>query len=211
MKNSRTMTTSKRRTAVTQHEMKPRRRRQALVTLAACLMFSAATAAAGATAPPTAGVIHDDFSDGNFTDKPSWTVDSGRFEVRGGELVFGPDKDTKIHLDIRDHPNLLGNVWTDEPTGNFWGKDMEGRFKAFLDYKSKANRIAPNLRVFINDVPWIDPPATPWWTKWNTAGDVSCHDNYPVKHSAQTRSISAIADTVGLAVKVNDQKKPVCG
>jgi len=38
---------------------------------------------------------------------------------------------------------------------------------------------------------------------------VSCHDNYPVKHSAQTRSISAIADTVGLAVKVNDQKKPV--
>ena len=110
---------------------------------------------------------------------------------------------------IKDHPNLLGNVWTDEPTGSFWGKDMEGQFRAFLEYKAKANRSAPNLRVFINDVPWIDPPATEWWTKWNTAGDVSCHDNYPIKHSAQTRSISAIADTVGLAVEVNDQKKPV--
>ena len=110
---------------------------------------------------------------------------------------------------IKDHPNLLGNVWMDEPTGSLWGKDMEGQFRAFLEYKAKANRTAPNLRVFVNDVPWIDPPATEWWTKWNTAGDVSCHDNYPIKHSAQTRSISAIADTVGLAVEVNDQKKPV--
>ena len=90
---------------------------------------------------------------------------------------------------IKDHPNLLGNVWMDEPTGSLWGKDMEGQFRAFLEYKAKANRLAPNLRVFINDVPWIDPPATEWWTKWNTAGDVSCHDNYPIKHSAQTRSI----------------------
>ncbi|MHB0959328.1 MAG: hypothetical protein ACYC0X_23345 [Pirellulaceae bacterium] len=110
---------------------------------------------------------------------------------------------------VKDHPNLLGNVWMDEPTGNLWGKDMEGPFRAFLEYKAKANRLAPNMRVFINDVPWIDPPATEWWTKWNTAGDVSCHDNYPIKHSAQTRSIHAIADTVGLAVDVNHQQKPV--
>lgn len=110
---------------------------------------------------------------------------------------------------VKDHPNLLGNIWMDEPTGNLWGKDMEGSFREFLAYKAKANRVAPNLRVFINDVPWIDPPATEWWTKWNTAGDVSCHDNYPIKHSAQTRSISAIADTVGLAVEANHQQKPV--
>jgi hypothetical protein len=110
---------------------------------------------------------------------------------------------------IKDHPNLLGNVWTDEPTGNFWGKDMEAQFRAFEEYKAQANRLAPDLRVFINDVPWIDLPATEWWTKWNTAGDVSCHDNYPIKHAAQTRSISAIADTVGLAVEVNHQQKPV--
>jgi hypothetical protein len=110
---------------------------------------------------------------------------------------------------IKDHPNLFGNVWTDEPTGNFWGKDMEGQFKAFQEYKTKINRLAPNLPVFVNDVPWITPPATEWWTKWNTAGDVSCHDNYPIKHSARTQTISAIADTVGLAVDVNRQKKPV--
>jgi hypothetical protein len=123
-------------------------------------------------------------------------------------VVMHPIPDETL-AKIKDHPNLLGNVWADEPTGNLWGKDMEGQFKAFLGYKNKANRLAPNMRVFVNDVPWITPPATEWWTKWNTAGDVSCHDNYPVKHSAQTQSIQAIADTVGLAAKVNDEKKPV--
>jgi hypothetical protein len=40
---------------------------------------------------------------------------------------------------IKDHPNLLGNVWTDEPTGNSWGKDMEGQFRAFTEPFSKGN------------------------------------------------------------------------
>lgn len=114
-----------------------------------------------------------------------------------------------VLIKIKDHPNLLGNVWSDEPTGNFWGKDMEGQYKAFQEYKAKVNRLAPHLLAFVNDVPWITPPATEWWTKWNTAGDVSCHDNYPIKHSARTQTISAIADTVGLAAEVNHQKKPV--
>ncbi len=33
---------------------------------------------------------------------------------------------------FKDHPAWLGNVWMDEPTGNLWGKDMEGKFKEFL-------------------------------------------------------------------------------
>jgi hypothetical protein len=109
----------------------------------------------------------------------------------------------------KDHPNLLGNVWVDEPTGQFWGKDMEAKYAEFVAYKRRTNEIAPDLCVFVNDVPWISPPATEWWTRWNTAGDISCHDNYPVKHSAQTRSLAEIADTVGLAVRVNQEQKPV--
>ena len=42
----------------------------------------------------------DDFSDGNFTHNPSWTVQSGSFEVRNGELAFGTEKDATIHLDL---------------------------------------------------------------------------------------------------------------
>ena len=109
----------------------------------------------------------------------------------------------------KDHPNLLGNVWMDEPTGQLWGKDMEAKFAEFSAYKRRANEIAPDLCVFVNDVPWIAAPVTEWWTRWNTAGDVSCHDNYPVKHSAQTQTLAAIADTVGLAVRANQEKAPV--
>lgn len=111
--------------------------------------------------------------------------------------------------EVREHPHLLGNVWHDEPTGGFWGKDMQGKFDAFVAYRQQIHRTAPGLPVFINDVPWITPPATEWWIRWNTAGDVACHDNYPIKHSGATESIRAIGPPVALAVKANHQKKPV--
>lgn len=117
---------------------------------------------------------------------------------------------------LKDHPAWLGNVWMDEPTGSLWGKDMEGTYREFLDYKAKLNAAAPGRAVFINDVPWVTAPATSWWVKWNTAGDVSCHDNYPIM-TRQTRSRtiadegtkSGIPTTVGLAAAVNREQKPV--
>ena len=117
---------------------------------------------------------------------------------------------------LKDHPNWLGNVWHDEPTGSFWGKDMEGKFREFLDYKARMKAAAPDVPVFINDVPWITAPATSWWVKWNTAGDVACHDNYPLldrKRRARTlgdeESKSGIPATVSLAAAVNQERKPV--
>jgi len=117
---------------------------------------------------------------------------------------------------LKDHPNWLGNVWHDEPTGSFWGKDMAGKYQEFLDYRAKINKAAPGRVVFINDVPWITAPATQWWVKWNTAGDVSCHDNYPIlnrKHRARTIGAedhkTGIPDSVNLAVAVNQENKPV--
>lgn len=81
---------------------------------------------------------------------------------------------------IKDHPNLLGNVWMDEPIGGLGSKDMDDLFGKFMAYRDNVHRIAPGLPVFVNDAPWIMPPATTWWTKWNSSGDVSCHDNYPI-------------------------------
>lgn len=116
----------------------------------------------------------------------------------------------------KDHPQWLGNVWHDEPTGSFWGKDMQAKFDQFLEYKRRIHAAAPGRAVFINDVPWIMAPATPWWTKWNTAGDVSCHDNYPIlDRQRRARTIggekldNGIDRTVSLAVDVNQQRKPV--
>ena len=117
---------------------------------------------------------------------------------------------------FKDHPSWLGNVWHDEPTGSFWGKDMEGKYREFLDYKEKINAAAPGRPVFINDVPWITAPATQWWVKWNTAGDVACHDNYPIMNrKRRARSVgnelskTGIPDSVGLATAVNKEQKPV--
>lgn len=117
---------------------------------------------------------------------------------------------------FKDHPAWLGNVWMDEPTGGLWGKDMEGKFKEFLAYKQQINQAAPGRVVFINDCPWVTAPATSWWVKWNTAGDVSCHDNYPILDRGQrSRTIgdegpkSGIPLTVSLAAAVNREQKPV--
>ena len=117
---------------------------------------------------------------------------------------------------LKDHPNWLGNVWSDEPTGSFWGEKMEGKYQEFLAYKAKLNAAAPGRAVFINDVPWVAAPATGWWAKWNTAGDVACHDNYPLMnrgHLARTLgdepSKSGIPTTVSLAAAVNKEAKPV--
>ncbi|MBN2057072.1 hypothetical protein JW905_19250 [bacterium] len=117
---------------------------------------------------------------------------------------------------VKDHPNWLGVVWHDEPTGNLWGKDMEGKYQEFLDYKVQINELAPGRAVFINDCPWITAPATQWWVKWNTAGDVSCHDNYPImnrKYRARTLDNeelkTGIPESVNLAVAVNKEQRPV--
>jgi hypothetical protein len=125
------------------------------------------------------------------------------------QLVHMGEIDQAVLEECKDDPNLLGNVWHDEPTGGFWGKDMQGKFDEFLAYRKRIRTIAPELPVFINDVPWITPPATEWWIRWNTAGDVACHDNYPITHSGGVESIGAIGPPVSLAVHENGQEKPV--
>ena len=115
---------------------------------------------------------------------------------------------------LKDNPNLLGNVWMDEPIGRLGSEDMDALFDKFNAYREKARGIAPDLSVFINDAPWIMPPATSWWVKWNTAGDVSCHDNYPIMNRrGRAASIGAdpngIPQSVALAVAANKEQKPV--
>lgn len=134
----------------------------------------------------------------------------------GLQVVHMRPLDVDVASKYKDHSNWLGNVWVDEPTGSFWGKNMEGKYQEFLAYKAKLNTAAPGRVVFINDVPWVAAPATSWWVKWNTAGDVACHDNYPVmvrKHRSRTLGDegvkTGIPTTVSLAAAVNQERKPV--
>ncbi len=61
----------------------------------------------------------------------------------GLQVVAMAPLDLAAATRLKDHPNWLGNVWTDEPTGSFWGEKMEGKFKEFLEYKTKFHAAAP--------------------------------------------------------------------
>ena len=136
---------------------------------------------------------------------------AGKF---GLQMIFmGRRHSDAVLADIANHPNLLGHVFYDEPTGKVGKKEVvENLYKEFIAFKSKYNKLSPSTAIFINDTPWIMPPATEWFVKWNTAGDVACHDNYPIKKAAGTASISenpnGLMQTTVLTVLANEEKKP---
>lgn len=169
------------------------------------------------------GVKYDlkTLTDAGFNTMWPWRMRSVEDQLNAGQaaglqvVIMNPIEVAEA-AKFKDHPAWLGNVWMDEPTGGLWGKDMEGKFKEFLAYKQQINQAAPGRVVFVNDVPWVTAPATSWWVKWNTAGDVSCHDNYPILDRGQhSRTIgdegprSGIPLTVSLAAAVNREQKPV--
>lgn len=110
---------------------------------------------------------------------------------------------------LKNHPATLGWYMIDEPM-NFWNNDMQGHYDAYIARKSQVKAIDPAHPVFINDCAWTMPPVADWWVLWNTSGDVSCHDNYPISGpGANTLSfVNGIPETVSLAVSINNQSKP---
>lgn len=139
-------------------------------------------------------------------------------EKTGMQIVYMREISDELLAKYKDHANLLGNVWYDEPTGGLGTVNMEELYGKFLSYQEKAHQIAPDMPVFVNNNNWItgditDPP-TEWFIKWNTAGDVSCHDNYPIQvGSSLARTIGAepsgIPQSVLLAVSTTEEKKLV--
>ena len=132
----------------------------------------------------------------------------------GMQVVLMNPQTDDVLKSIKGSPTVLGNVWMDEPIGGVGSRDMDKLLNEFISYRQKAREIAPDLNVFINDAPWIMPPALSWWVKFNTAGDVSCHDNYPVMdHTKRAESIGAdpngIPQSIALAVAANKEQKPV--
>ncbi len=129
------------------------------------------------------------------------------------QIVFA-EEITEENLEaMKNHPRLLGNVWMDEPIGQLNEPGFAELFERFLAYKAKVNAIAPDMVVFVNDAAWIEDPATEWFVKWNTAGDVACHDNYPVQVSnVNTPSITpapqGTAQSMNLTVAANREAKP---
>ncbi len=110
---------------------------------------------------------------------------------------------------LKNHPATLGWYVVDEPM-NYWNNDMQGHWDAYALRKSQIKAIDPTHPVFINDCAWTMPPVADWWALWNTSGDVSMHDNYPITGpTSNTLSfVNGIPETVSLAVSLNNQSRP---
>ena len=66
-----------------------------------CFMLAGAVSAA---------VLSDDFSDGDYTNNPAWTVEAGTFDASGGHLQFGTGGGTAITLDFPAAANTAMSV-----------------------------------------------------------------------------------------------------
>lgn len=128
------------------------------------------------------------------------------------QLIIHRPTDAEI-TGFRDHPAVLGWYLDEEPTGSYWGnanKPMAEFFADFVHRRDAIRQLDPRHPVFAIDLPLVVPPMFEWWKKWNTAGDVSAHDNYPIGPRRQTLSFElGIPQSVSMAVKLNEQRKPV--
>ena len=101
------------------------------------------------------------------------------------QLIYHRPKNAEIKKYAND-PNILGWYLDEEPTGHYWGSNMNAKFDAFQKRMQEIKEIDKIHPVFIVDTSWIKFPVTAWWIKWNTAGDISSHDNYALKASLCT-------------------------
>lgn len=114
-----------------------------------------------------------------------------------------------------DHPAILGWDVFDEPDsdGNFAA--YPSRFELFDQFQAGIRQHDPVRPVFVNTVAWIraDHQNRQWWIKWHQAGDLSCHDNYPVVLGSDVvpsfSELQGIPETTSLGVEATGGQKPV--
>ncbi len=112
-------------------------------------------------------------------------------------------------------PRILGWYLDEEPTGHGY-LDLErtgnldlmpARYEAFVSRRAAIKALDPRHPVFTLDAGFIPPGLSAWWDRWNSSGDVTAHDLYPLQPG--TPDIEALARSVLRAVRLNGERKPV--
>ena len=141
-----------------------------------------------------------------------------KFDMQG--IILHPINDEDLPKTI-GNSHILGNCFKDEPIGlvGSYYEDNTPKsdkiFKEYTDYKTHAQEINPKLKIFVNDCTWNSEPATSWWVKWNTAGDIQCQDAYPITldEEGATRTLAHnnidLPNSVAWATAINKEQKPV--
>ncbi|MGN6391375.1 MAG: hypothetical protein ACTHM9_03865 [Gemmatimonadales bacterium] len=137
-------------------------------------------------------------------------------EVRSAGLQVIRHMPTRDELvAYRSDPHILGWYLDEEPTSHAWldmartGTPglMAYRYRTFLANMAAVKSLDSRHPVFPLDGAYVPPGLGDWWDRWNSAGDVSAHDNYPLQPG--TTDLGALARSVSRAVAVNGERKPV--
>jgi hypothetical protein len=112
-------------------------------------------------------------------------------------------------------PRILGWYLDEEPTGHTFAdmlrtgnpRLMAERYQAFVSRKTAIKAVDPRHPVFPLDASGIPPGQSAWWDRWNSSGDITAHDNYPLR--PRTTNLEALARSVLRAVRLNRERKPV--
>jgi hypothetical protein len=146
----------------------------------------------------------------NFNTVWPWPLMSAEDSLQAGvnynmQIVIMNPVDSPTLNSIKDHPNLLGNLWRDEPPVDY--PDAQTYMDDFITYRDMAHGIAPQMPVFVNLVAYIGSA----WTTWNQIGDIACHDNYPLMPVSPTigETSTDIPRVALLSAEVTDEQKPV--
>ena len=123
----------------------------------------------------------------------------------GMQMIVYVPTDQQI-LDLRNHPATLAWLPLEEPGNTGWTYDQ------YVARTAQIKSLDSSHPVFMLDTAAIYDPA---WLTWNTTGDITSHDNYPLNpmFDGTTRpSLSyymGIPETVSLAVSANNESKPM--
>jgi hypothetical protein len=118
-------------------------------------------------------------------------------------------------LEFASDPHILGWYLDEEPTGHAY-LDMTRtgapgliaeRYRAFLANMAAIKAVDPRHPVFPLDNTYAPPGLADWWDRWNSAGDISAHDNYVLQPG--TTNIEPLARSVSRAVGLNGERKPM--
>jgi hypothetical protein len=138
----------------------------------------------------------------------------GELRATGLQLIRHQPTDDEVRRFASD-PRILGWYLDEEPTSQTHldmarsGNPglMAERYQAFVARMAAIKAMDSRHPVFVLDGPYAPPGLGAWWDRWNSSGDVSAHDYYPLRPGVA--DLSGMAESVLRAARLNGERKPV--
>jgi hypothetical protein len=102
------------------------------------ILFSLCVGLIGVPQLASAQLLHDDFSDGNFTSSPTWTVSAGNWSVSNGAVVSG-GLASNDYLGTTDFTAINNGAFSVSVDVKFSSADVTGYNRLYLRMRDSTN------------------------------------------------------------------------